>query len=117
MRPRGRVLAALALAVPGLAQRVVRNATIIRRTTISTSVFLPFTDDDGNVPEASTFLEHAISAVMAADHFNSKDGTLVPAFATRCSTVTLNVSDVWNTFGSRTSRAAGEFPCANQPVS
>ena len=46
---RRRALALIALASPGLAQRLVRNATIIRRTTISTSVFLPFTDDDGNV--------------------------------------------------------------------
>ena len=95
---------ALAAAAPSFAQTLLLRP----RTTISVSVFLPFTEENGEVPEASTFLEHGIAAVMAADDFNARNGSLVPEFANRCDAVTLNISDVWNTFESAT-RAAREF--------
>ena len=61
---------ALAAAAPSFAQTLLLRP----RTTISVSVFLPFTEENGEVPEASTFLEHGIAAVMAADDFNARNG-------------------------------------------
>ena len=75
---------------------------------IRVSLFLPLTYEDGTVPKNATTRSIGIAAVMAADQFNARNGSLVKEFETRCDTVDLAVETVWNTFRSKT-KALNEF--------
>ena len=69
---------------------------------IRVSLFLPLTYEDGTVPQNATTRSIGIAAVMAADQFNARNGSLVKEFETRCDAVDLAVETVWNTFRSKT---------------